>query len=332
MDRLLLYAFLMLIPVSIIAQKPNLPITVTDGIGSKTLYLGLSPFASDGIDLSLGEKELPPIPPSGAFDARFIGTDIGINLGVGTTKDYRNGDTTFVGSKTHEIIYQPGLGTQITISWNFTSGIWGKLQDVVTGNLINITMSGIGSYLVSNYTTYNKLKLTVNYGFAGFTISGKLAYANTSGTAMTDSKVYLNNGTGVLDSVITDQMGSYTFSNKQNGSYYLTASSTMVWGGVNSTDALQIRRYLTSLIPFDSLQLKSADVNGSGSLNSTDALLIRRRITGTDTSFKVGDWVFENPVVVVNNSNVNQNIKCLCTGDVNGSFVPGSVLKGTIFK
>lgn len=63
------------------AQQINIPIRVTDGAASDTVRFGLDPTATDGIDPSLNEFELPPSPPSGIFDARFVGDGIGIPIG-----------------------------------------------------------------------------------------------------------------------------------------------------------------------------------------------------------------------------------------------------------
>jgi hypothetical protein len=143
-------------------------LTVSDGAGgTQALQFGIDPSASDGIDVSLGEVEQPPFPPSGVFDARFIGDDIGVNLGQGLRKDYRQGSLTASAVKIHEIRYQVGSGTSIIISWNFAGSaltIAGTLQDLVTGSIVNVSMSGTGSYTVTNPGSISKLKLTVSYG------------------------------------------------------------------------------------------------------------------------------------------------------------------------
>ena len=43
-----------------------------DAGGYKDLYFGLDQTATDGIDFQLGESDLPPYPPTGAFDARWL--------------------------------------------------------------------------------------------------------------------------------------------------------------------------------------------------------------------------------------------------------------------
>ena len=185
------------------------------------------------------------------------------------------------------------------------------------------------SMVITGYNSANSFSIlldsietVITQRIVGNSISGLLIYANASATGLSNAKVYLYNGTAVFDSTFTDANGAFVFNAKPNGNYTLSASCNKTWGGVNSTDALLIRKYLAGTSSLDSLQAKSADANGSSSINSTDALLIRRRVTGIDSTFKIGDWVFDNPAVVVNNLNITQNIRSLCTGDVNGSNVP----------
>jgi len=155
-----------------------------------------------------------------------------------------------------------------------------------------------------------------------FSASGMLVYANSSATPVGNSKVCFNNENGIIDSTLTDDNGYFIFSNKPTGNYYLTATCNKPAGGVNSTDALMIRRFQAGAMSFDSLQLKAADVNGSSTINSTDALLIRRKVAGIDSEFKIGNWTFENPSFNLNGTNITKNIRSLCVGDVNGSFTP----------
>lgn len=147
----------------------DFPLVVTDGIYAEGLRTGLHPTATDGIDSGLGEYELPPVPPSTVFDARLIGTDIGISqLGNGVTKDYRQGSSTFSGQKLHEIKYQVSQlarvsSNPITIYWDLPSNVTGRLQDLVTGSNIDVQMTGAGSYTVTNPSLYDKLKITYTY-------------------------------------------------------------------------------------------------------------------------------------------------------------------------
>ena len=107
--------FLLVLLVGIIyPQEVKQKIVVTNGANNQDLYFGLDPSATDGIDASLGEASLPPLPPTGVFDARFK-----VSSTESSETDYREGTSEFVGTKIHEIQYQLGDGAStITISWN----------------------------------------------------------------------------------------------------------------------------------------------------------------------------------------------------------------------
>lgn len=169
-------------------------------------------------------------------------------------------------------------------------------------------------------------KLTVKYEngaiIPGLTINGKVMYANTVNTVLPDVKIYLKDQNGaVLDSTFTDNAGTYAFNGKNSGVYILSAVCTKPWGGVNSTDALAIRKHLSSGPYLTGLSVLAGDVNSSGDLNSTDALLIRKRIAYQINSFAAGDWFFGN-YLVSTIASVTVDMKGLCTGDVNGSYIP----------
>ena len=159
-------------------------------------------------------------------------------------------------------------------------------------------------------------------------ISGTVTYKNSSSSplpAVTVKAVPAAGGTELTTT--TNSSGAFTFSNLSDGVYYIQPSLAAAWNGVNSTDALMIRQYLVGQKTLDSLQFKAADVNKSGTVNSTDALIVRQRVVGIITSFVAGDWVFENPAVTVSSGYASVSINGLCTGDVNGSFVPVTTKK-----
>ncbi len=56
---------------------------------SVTLCAGLDAMATNGINPGIGETELPPLPPSEIFDARFLSPGSAIKLGEGTHTDLR---------------------------------------------------------------------------------------------------------------------------------------------------------------------------------------------------------------------------------------------------
>lgn len=118
-------------------------IWATDGISLDTIYFGLDPSATNGIDVALNEKELPPIGVTGVFDFRFVNTPSGsTTIGEGLKLDYRAA----VGGAqidTFVISCQSGT-TNFGLSW--ASGLIPyhgtlRLIDAMSGgNLVNVNM------------------------------------------------------------------------------------------------------------------------------------------------------------------------------------------------
>jgi hypothetical protein len=164
------------------------------------------------------------------------------------------------------------------------------------------------------------MKLTI---VPRYHINGTFSYNNAAFTPLSNSKVYLYNASHIIiDSVITDVSGAFTFYFYPPGTYYLQGVSDRPWGGVNSTDALVVQRHVINLNPLSGLRLIGADVNLSQTVSSTDALLILRRTLGMDTTFAAGDWAYDHPAVNISNGHVQKNIQALANGDVNGSYLP----------
>lgn len=155
-------------------------------------------------------------------------------------------------------------------------------------------------------------------------ITGKITYDDTLNPHQTlsDVDLYLTTANGEPeDSTTTDQNGEYVFEYLSSGDYYLQPSTNKTWGGGNSTDALRIMQHFVNLYNLSGLKLKAADVNGSGYVNAMDALYVAQRFVLLINSFPAGDWIFESDSITINNSNVSLNLKGLCTGDVDGSYI-----------
>ncbi|MGE5804201.1 MAG: T9SS type A sorting domain-containing protein, partial [Ignavibacteria bacterium] len=138
--------------------------TITDGAGGTTiLTAGLDSSATDGLDSSYGEAELTPVPPAGIFDARFNFPDSIIS----SLKDIRQGTFGEGFNRIHELQYQVGAGSSIIINYNFGTNtpdkVRARLQDIITGALIDTTISDTGSYTVTDPSVYSKLILTMIY-------------------------------------------------------------------------------------------------------------------------------------------------------------------------
>lgn len=197
-------------------------------------------------------------------------------------------------------------------NWIVKSIIPATKIDLSSVNLGTVNINGLKSEVIPSLPAPN-----------GFILNGVLSYRNSVNTAIASSKIYLlKNGITKIDSTITGTNGTFQFNNVENGAYSFNIIPALPWDGVNSTDALMLRKFLIGEFAMDTLQQKGADVNANGNINSTDALYIRRRIAGWDTSFAAGDWVYDKTTAVINNNNLTINISLLCTGDVNTSYIP----------
>lgn len=172
-------------------------------------------------------------------------------------------------------------------------------------------------------TGNDAVTVTVSAGGAGV-IQGTVSYGNTAATPMSNTTVYLKNSSNVvLHQTTTNVQGQFTFNNVNQGAYHLMASSTKTWGGANAVDALLIMKHFVAMSLLSGLNLTAADVDGSGFVNAVDALTTMKRFVGMQSSFTVGDWAFQDFWVTVGpGQTITQNIKALCTGDVDNSFTP----------
>ena len=156
-------------------------------------------------------------------------------------------------------------------------------------------------------------------------IKGSICYDNSSSTPLTNVTVKLKSeADSSVVSTTTNSAGAFTFSNLNNGNYSITLSGNTSWGGVNATDALLIRRYTSGYAPLYGLRYVAADVDLSGSVNSTDALLVGQRFIGQSNSFPAGNWVFDSLSASVYSDSLSYRLSGICTGDVNGSYLPGA--------
>ncbi|MCX6271120.1 MAG: carboxypeptidase regulatory-like domain-containing protein [Bacteroidetes bacterium] len=196
-------------------------------------------------------------------------------------------------------------------------------------NIINFRSDADGIWPsganTNNVIRRQVINLTADDLAIGSTITGTVTYGNTANTPMTNTTVQLFNQSNVLvKSAVTDANGQYVINGVQAGNYTLTATCTKATGGINAVDALSILKHFVGMITLTGIHLKAADVSGGiPVVNSLDALMVQKRFVGLITTFPVGDWVFEvKPVAVTDVTTYTVDLKALCTGDVNGSFIP----------
>lgn len=172
---------------SVITWQANIFISDAGAL-SATLTFGQAPTAMDRLDPTLDEKELPPIPPSGVFDARLVLPGLPI---IGSLKDFRPDPADAV---TWTLKFQPGpAGFPMTLSWNSATLPTGnfQLKDAITGAIINVNMktqsnltvtnSAINSLLIEKTT---ELTRTVNVTADWNIISVPLRAADMRATAL----------------------------------------------------------------------------------------------------------------------------------------------------
>ena len=153
----------LILSITLSAREPEIALHLEisdDAGGYQLLTFGVDSMATDTIDTFLGEKELPPFPPSGAFEARFIGDDIGLELGQGTHKDFRKNQLGLDSTLVFEMRYQVGSGSTIKIKWHWPAGALGNLQDLFGGVIIDKKMAGKDSIIIDNPGALDKLRMT----------------------------------------------------------------------------------------------------------------------------------------------------------------------------
>ncbi|MCX6270215.1 MAG: GEVED domain-containing protein [Bacteroidetes bacterium] len=216
-------------------------------------------------------------------------------------------------------------GDPLVLTGGFPGGGEYSGDGVVNGVF---TPSAVGTFAITyTYVDGNGCigSATSEISVAGcyvYGLSGNVTYGNTANTPMHAITVILKQGTTTLATTPTDQDGFYSFTNLAPGAYTVSASSTKAWGGVNSNDALLIMKHFAGITPLHGIYLKAANVNGDGVVNSIDALMVAKRFVNQINSFPVGDWAFEVNTVTIINTDVINNFKAECYGDVNATYTP----------
>jgi hypothetical protein len=154
-------------------------------------------------------------------------------------------------------------------------------------------------------------------------IFGYLTYDNTVSTPLHNVLVkVMSTQNQVIDSVFTDSQGYYSFNNLPDGSYHLKFVTSIPYGGVNATDALLTLKHFVHMQMLTGLKVFACDIDGSGFINAIDALSISRRFTMQINSFPIGDWYFQVTNFSIPTSVAQYDVKALCSGDANGSYIP----------
>jgi hypothetical protein len=171
LQKLFLFiSFTLLIITNVFGQAAvDIQLSGSDGTTTIPLSVGLDLNATNGIDLQIGEYELPP-PPLGVFDMRF---DLQPYTGQpwSTLKDYRAPGNPpafpFTGLIEHTLfwIVQYG-GEPIYINYNIPSGALMTIIDQIGGSILNLgPFNGLGIDTIPiTYTQwFNRAFLIMEY-------------------------------------------------------------------------------------------------------------------------------------------------------------------------
>jgi len=211
MRKLYMMFFLFFFTFTLAQAQVNIPITVTDNSGNSTIInFGINPAATDGIDPALGEVSLPPNPPLGSFEARFVNVP-GVTLGFGSYKDFRYGTSTsiFFGKKFKFVAQKSALATSTSIQFGtIPTGVTGTIS--VGGNpAIPIP---VGVYALPGSASIYEIELT--FDFVMTTPAVPVLYAPPSGSgifgAQTTLQWYSSLGAASYDVEVSNDPGFST--------------------------------------------------------------------------------------------------------------------------
>ncbi|HSW54189.1 MAG TPA: T9SS type A sorting domain-containing protein, partial [Ignavibacteriaceae bacterium] len=138
-------------------------IIVYGGNQHRTLLFGIDPTATDGIDQHLGESDLPPFPPPGAFESKLILPENNFAGTLSSYKDYRFGNFPISETIEYRIAYQPDSNNGIEISWILPEEMIGVLLDLAGGVVINVPIADSGSFVVPNPSIFSSLKMLIDF-------------------------------------------------------------------------------------------------------------------------------------------------------------------------
>lgn len=200
----------------------DIPFTFGDGVAlNNQIRIGLDLTATNGIDFSLGESDLPPFPPAGAFEARFDLTPYA-GEALSSYQDYRNAPSfPFSGTVEHRIIWQLGDGaTGFYIGYNLPPEASIVIKDELGGIIFNSgTLTGSGTFTINAPLTAARMEVTYtnigNVPSPGFSLSPtSLNFGPVAvGSSSTPQTVTVSN-TGTLPltiSNITSSDPQFTF-------------------------------------------------------------------------------------------------------------------------
>ncbi|MCX6257558.1 MAG: hypothetical protein NTW49_06660 [Bacteroidia bacterium] len=306
---------------------PNTPAVVNYG-SPATVSQNSSPLHVTIGNVSACYNSEADIPVTFSGNPLFIADAVTLNIGYDASK------LTFISAPNI-----PGLvvGTssnpqQVNLIWSIGSSINLNGQQLLLkfeylgGGSTNLTFNP-GTIISDNGTNVNATYYNGSVNQSN--ITGHLTYDNTASTPLVGVTVMLKLEGNEVASTVTDANGYYEFTVCQNGLYTFEFNCSIPWAGVGLDDVFAVYDHTVGYVYItDPLMLLAADVDistGLGNIDIGDVFAIYDRITSINpeiipSGWALPDWLFENVSVNITGSDVIQNIKGICSGDVNGSY------------
>jgi hypothetical protein len=181
-----IFSFVLLYIAVVSGQVVNIPITISNNAGlTSDIYFGLDLTATDGLDLALGEDELPGFPPGGYACAWLFPDFTTLSY-----KDYRAPGSPpsfpYTGHVSYTIKIQNDLADNpMTISWVLPSTI--ATTSTIGAGANIVTFSGTGSH------SWNYNPVSLQYIFVEVDFVAIVPVELTSFTAsVSEGSVVLN--------------------------------------------------------------------------------------------------------------------------------------------
>jgi len=238
--------------------------------------------------------------------------EAGINVTIGLNRSTQLNASISGGVSPLTFIWSPSTGLSAT-------NILNPIASPTVTTMYYLTVTG-----GNGCSRTDSVLVTVDPNLIGFNVTGRLMYGRSSNAlSINNADIDLNQNLSVLSSTTVGGNGDYLFQNLNNGVYELSVNTIRTApGGITSADAYRV---FGSLV-FPGLlqgQLDSlaADVDGNNVINVSDALLILQRSIFLPGANFARSWVAERKLVQVNNGDINQNIRALSAGDVDGDYL-----------
>lgn len=199
------------------------------GNTNDSLKFGMSTSGTNGLDTCLGELAVPPPPPTGVFDCRFV-----FPTNDASKIDIRQNGNFDVNWR---MTFQPsGTGYPFTFTWDPASlPTYGTfyLKDEITGTLVNVNMRNQNSYVLT-LSGLTSLKIEYYYSrtyTASVTTGWNILSVPVRAADMTYSTLF----PGVASQAFTYSNGYVPVTTLSNGAGY--------WMKFNSANNYQITGY-----------------------------------------------------------------------------------------